>query len=55
MWKAIIKLVEKWGCRHEWDSHKTMQRFKKEGDSIPYKVDETLFCKNCGKIKKISL
>ena len=21
MWKTLIKLVEKWACCHEWESH----------------------------------
>lgn len=55
MWKALIKLVEKWACCHKWETHKRMRSYDDEHDKLPSKVEETLICQKCGKIKKITL
>ena len=55
MWQALIKLVEKWACCHEWESHHTTKVYENSFDHIPWKVEETLICQKCGKIKKITL
>jgi hypothetical protein len=55
MWQALIKLVEKWAFCHEWKSHRTMKSYDESWDKLPAKVEETLICQKCGKIKKISL
>jgi hypothetical protein len=52
MWKAIIKLIEKWGCMHKWESH-NITNTNQDGKLII--IQETLFCKNCGNIKQIEL
>lgn len=53
MWQALIKLVEKWACRHEWDVV----------DSKDYENIHTFYaaqnehrnillrCTKCGKLK----
>lgn len=53
MWKALIKLVEKWACCHKWEEY---QASKTYGNSlIPSKIEYTLICQKCGKIKKIEI
>ena len=55
MWQALIKLVEKLACCHELKTHRTMSSYNKTCDELPTKVEETLICQKCGKIKKIKL
>lgn len=55
MWQALIKLAEKWSCCHEWELHQRMKSYDNYSCDIPWKVEETLICKKCGKIKKIQL
>lgn len=61
MWKALIKLVEKWACGHEWkqfgDRVKTYGFNYIEGgiSKQPTKIEQTLICNKCGKIKRIEL
>ena len=55
MWKALIKLVEKWACRHEWENHYITELYKNDSDKRPWKVELTLICHKCGKIKKIEV
>lgn len=55
MWQALIKLVEKWACRHEWENYRTTKSYENASDKFPWKVEHTLICKKCGKIKKIEI
>lgn len=55
MWKALIKLVEKWACCHRWETHFKTKVYEKSSDTKPYEIEETLICSKCGKIKKIKL
>ena len=55
MWKALIKLVEKWACCHKWESHRIIKCYKRPSNELPDKVEEILICQKCGKIKKITL
>lgn len=55
MWKALIKLVEKWACCHKWEKHYIMNTYSDDYSKMPYKTVETLICQKCGKIKKIRL
>lgn len=55
MLQALIKLIEKWACCHEWESHNITHVYMHENSKIPYKSKETLICKKCGKIKRIDL
>lgn len=55
MWKVLIKLVEKLACCHEWKTHRRMSSYGGVYDKLPIKVEETLICQKCGKIKKIKL
>lgn len=49
MWKALIKLVEKWACCHEWELWRT-QQVESFGDQ--YKIFHFV-CKKCGKFKRV--
>lgn len=55
MWKALIKLVEKWACCHRWESWQKTNVFEFPNSSRPCEIKETLICSKCGKIKKIIL
>lgn len=50
MWKAIINLIEKWGCRHNWEHWNTVD----VNDSLrgTYTVYH-FYCKKCGKFKTV--
>ena len=61
MWKALIKLVEKWAYRCDHDFKLIDTRNKYETNSIedkkvmlPFESRKTYMCK-CGKIKSIKL
>ena len=55
MWQALIKLVEKWACKHEWEKIEEWT----ETDQDKYGIhcyDYALYvCKKCGKFKKVQL
>lgn len=55
MWQALIKLVEKCACCHKWELHRRMSTYDDYSGNRPSKVEETLICQKCGKIKKIKL
>lgn len=55
MWKALIKLVEKLACCHDWELHRRMNTYDEYSVNKPWKIEETLICQKCGKIKKIQL
>lgn len=55
MWKALIKLVEKWACCHEWENYHITKTYENDSDKKPWKVEHTLICQKCGKIKKIGI
>lgn len=55
MLQALIKLIEKWACCHEWESHNKTNVYDSENSKLPYKTKETLIYKKCGKIKRIVL
>ena len=55
MWKALIKLIEKWACHHSWETHFRTEVYDKSFAAGPWKREETLICSKCGKIKKIIL
>ena len=53
MWKALIKLVEKWACRHEWQVLENWIEEEYRG-RFSYSYDVTLYvCKKCGKMKRV--
>ena len=58
MWQALIKLVEKWACGHDWGEFggiiKSYDRLLIYSD-MPIKLEQTIICKKCGKIKRIEL
>lgn len=47
MWKALIKLVEKWACRHDMELIKVI---KVEDDLIGSYYKYLFKCRKCGKI-----
>ena len=49
MWQALIKLIEKWACCHEWELWRE-QQVESYGDR--YKVFHFV-CKKCGKFKRV--
>lgn len=55
MWEILIKLVEKWACRHSWEEYNITEVFKSDNGKRPYRIIQTLICSKCGKIKKIKL
>lgn len=55
MWKALINLVKKWGCRHHWKTYQTSKVFASDFDKTPIRIDHTLICKKCGEIRKITI
>jgi len=50
MWKAIIKLIEKWGCMHDYEFEtKTVV-----SDDMGQSYNVYLYkCEKCGKFKKV--
>lgn len=48
MWQALIKLVEKWACTHEWEMW-SETRVRSFNDYTIYHF----VCKKCGKFKKV--
>ena len=42
-------------CHHDWEVHARVQRWADDLAKRPTIVDETLICKKCGKIVKITL
>lgn len=55
MWKALIKLVNKWAyrCDHEWEALKTFEVKYDENSTIPYRFIYTYRCKKCCEVKTI--
>ena len=47
MWKALIKIVEKWACMHEM--HLRLETYEN------FHTRQVWVCWKCGKIKKIKL
>lgn len=59
MWKALVKLVEKWSyrCDHEWELLRTSRvldrEMYKKGIEIASETQSTFICKKCLNSKKI--
>lgn len=49
MWQVLIKLVEKWACRHEWEH---WQEVNVTSDLGRYQIHHFV-CKKCGKFKRV--
>ena len=50
MWKALINLIEKWGCHHDWEHWKTVDvNDLFHGTYTVYHF----CCKKCGKFKTV--
>ena len=58
MWKALIKLVEKWAyrCKHNWIKENTQEVYDsgKSNSELPKKIIRTYVCDKCLKYKQIS-
>ena len=50
----IRKLIEKLICRHKWEVHYTADIYSELYEK-PVEIRQTLVCKECWKIKKITL
>lgn len=48
MWKALINLIEKWGCHHEW-------KLVKEVHIGLFHYRFIYICNKCGEIKRINI
>lgn len=51
MWEALIKLVEKWGCMHNFELQ-TSRDFEDSFYKETWTID-TYKCTKCGKFKKV--
>lgn len=49
MWKALIKLLEKWSCNHKWKFLYRQPIFTDTGECAINHYN----CKICGKFKKV--
>lgn len=56
MWKALIKLVEKWAyrCEHDWELISEMEVVNKECQ-YPVEQRKTFMCNKCGDFQQIKL
>lgn len=50
MWKALIQIIEKWGCHHEWTLWKDVSVESYDGST--WHIFH-FYCKKCGKFKKV--
>ena len=61
MWRALIKLVEKWACCHKWETHQTSKTYENYYDKVPnltvkiYGLPAALWEKNVGTGDKFTL
>jgi len=55
MWKALIKLVEKWSyrCDHKFQVVDSIRRYETEYCKMPIKKTIVFMCERCGQIKRI--
>ena len=58
--KIIKQLFEKWACKHKWETYYRSEIFGTSArtgwrSENPIRIDDTLICQICGKIKKISV
>lgn len=51
----IKDFLSKLSCHHEWYVHDQTKTYEREWSKKPYKIEQTLICKKCGKIKKIGI
>ena len=56
MWKALIKLVEKWAyrCEHDWEFTEKTKIYDDTG-TLPIAIRSSYICKKCLKDKTIKL
>lgn len=49
MWKALVKLVEKWAytCEHDWELIDKTSLYHCPDDKLPYGRKFTYMCKKC--------
>lgn len=57
MWKALIKLVEKWAyrCEHDWSKEEEVKIYSTEDSKMPHSSKHLFVCKKCMETKIITL
>jgi hypothetical protein len=56
MKQAIINLINKWACMHDWDKFDEINVYTTHPEKAPVlSTILMLVCKKCGKIKQINL
>lgn len=56
MKQALINLINKWACSHEWNMHRRSSSYEyNDSTRLPVEIIETLVCEKCGKIKQIKV
>lgn len=54
--KHYFKLfLDKLLCKHKWEEHYRNKMYQDGYNDRPFRIDATLICSKCGKIKKINL
>lgn len=48
----IKDFLSKISCHHEWVTYTRNRTYEHDDSKRPYKVEDILICKKCGKIKK---
>lgn len=53
MWKALIKLVEKWAykCKHNWKLEEKVNIYQYYTSKLPYKIKTIYRCHKCCEVK----
>lgn len=52
MRELILAILQKWACKHKWKNHRETATYC-DDDERPTKIQQTLICQECGKIKKV--
>lgn len=54
----IKDILSKFSCHHEWHVHAKSETYNSADDykhRYPYRIEQILICKKCGKIKRIKI
>lgn len=51
--KILIAIKNKWFCCHQWSLFREIRVYDNKNDAMPSGYRYTLYCKKCGKFKKI--
>lgn len=57
MWKALIKLVEKWSyrCKHNWVVERNTEIFHSPDNKMPKRIETIYRCTKCCEFKRYSV